>query len=76
MEPRHLEQNRRVGWPYNPLVPNSGRHGWRRGQVRWHLIKTQWHDKTEASRGGENTESLYALGNLPTLPEPGEKPEV
>lgn len=40
-----------------------------------HLIKTQWHDKTEASRGKETPESSHELGRLPALQQPGTKLE-
>lgn len=35
IEPRHWEQNRWVGWPYNPPFPYFSCHGWRRGQMRY-----------------------------------------
>lgn len=40
-----------------------------------HLFKTQWHDKTEASRGRETSQSSQAVGSLPTCLEPVEKHE-
>ena len=40
-----------------------------------HLIKTQSHAKTEASRGRETPESSHALGSLTIPPEPGKKLE-
>lgn len=36
-----------------------------------HLIKTQWHDKTEASRDRETAESSQEFGSLPDVPGAG-----
>ena len=40
-----------------------------------HLIKTQWHAKTEATGGRESPDSSHTLGSLSIPPEPGKKLE-
>lgn len=68
IEPRHWEQNRWVGCPYNPPVPYVSCHGWRRGQM---IYTSDWDLMAWQNRGkqgqGDSRELTCTWGFAHTL---------